>query len=215
MQKDLQYFLDQEKKFKEEHPCYGELYFDDDILEMTCKGIDDKCYFLSEGIFSSYLESLDSQWGNEEAYNLTQGQRLMLRLFYAKDSALFRDDYYNGVICDVVQNMFDTLNSAIEKAPQNSDEVLYRFCKDYDKTDFDVGQVVLFKHNLTCTNEHWEQDEIKNVYIITPLSNGQTKAHNLFKIYNHGGENQVNFLRGTSFYVTKIDNPNKNGFKKI
>lgn len=51
-----------------------------------------------------------------------------------------------------------------------------------------------------------------DVYVITPLPNGETKAHNLFDIYNHAGE--VDFLRGTTFKVTKVENTKGSEYKK-
>ena len=54
----------------------------------------------------------------------------------------------------------------------------------------------------------------KNVYIIEPLKDGSTKAHNLHAICNHGDEKQVNFTRGTSFKITKVITQ-KNGLKLI
>lgn len=77
-----------------------------------------------------------------------------------------------------------------------------------------VGEVVCFPYNLTCTNYDWHQEKDKDVYVITPLSNGKTKAHNLFEIYEHGDEKQVDFLRNTSFKVTKVEATEGTAFKK-
>ena len=41
-----------------------------------------------------------------------------------------------------------------------------------------------------------------------------TKAHNVYKIFEHGLEHQVNFTRKTSFEITKVI-IQKNGLKKI
>ena len=78
-----------------------------------------------------------------------------------------------------------------------------------------VGDVITFPYNLTCTNFDWHQDKDKNVYVITPLPDGNTKAHNLYEIYEHGDEKQVNFLRETSFKVTKIEKTKGSDFVKI
>lgn len=67
-----------------------------------------------------------------------------------------------------------------------------------------VGDIVTFLYNLTCVNYDWHQEDNENVYIITPLKEDKTKVHNLFEIMPHGDENQVDFLRNTSFKVTKI-----------
>ena len=206
MVKDLDYFLEQERQFKEKHPDYGKMFYDESIGEMSEIGINDRLNFLSDGVISMYKEYLnDGYIGNEEQYQLTDAGRVMLRMLYCRHSDLFRDDYYYEGIPVVVQNMFDTLDSVVAQAPLNSHPLLYRFCHDHDPVNFHVGEIVRFPHSLTCTNFDWHQDDEKNVYLVTPLSNGRTRAHNMFEIYEHGDEKQVNFLRGTSFEVTQIE----------
>lgn len=56
-----------------------------------------------------------------------------------------------------------------------------------------VGETISFPYNLTCTNYDWKQAKFKNVYVITPLQDGNTKAHNLYDIYEHGQEKQIDF----------------------
>ena len=47
------------------------------------------------------------------------------------------------------------------------------------------------------------------------MPDGNTKAHNLYEIYEHGDEKQVNFLRETSFKVTKTEKTNGSDYVKI
>lgn len=54
-----------------------------------------------------------------------------------------------------------------------------------------------------------------NVYIISPLENGKTRARNLFEIRNHGDEMQIDFLRNTRFQVEKIEQIKETEHKKI
>lgn len=216
MVKDLDYFIEQERQFQEDHPDYGEMYYDDTIGEMSEKGIDDRLNFLSDGVISLYKGYLEGGYiGNEEQYNLNDAERVMLRMLYCRHSDLFRDDYYYEDITDVVQNMFDTLDSVVAKAPSNTEPMLYRFCHDHEPVNFQVGEIVRFPHSLTCTNYDWRQDDEKNVYLVTPLSNGRSRAHNLFEIYEHGDEKQVKFLRGTSFEVTQIEKREGSGLVKV
>ena len=216
MVKDLDYFMGQERQFKEEHPDYGEMFYDNTIGEMSEKGIDDRLSFLSDEVISTYKGYLEDGYiGNEEQYNLSDAERVMLRMLYCKHSYLFRDDYYYDGIPEVVQNMFDTLDSVVAKAPSNTDPILYRFCHDYDSVNFQVGDTVRFLYSLTCTNFDWNQHNNKNVYLVTPLSNGRTRAHNMFEICEHGDEKQVNFLRGTSFEVTQIEKREDSNFVNV
>ena len=76
-------------------------------------------------------------------------------------------------------DVYKGINNVVSKAPQNKDKILYRFCQDEDPKGMKVGDVVNFPYNLTCTNFDWNQAKYKNVYVITPLPNGKTRAHNL------------------------------------
>lgn len=213
--KDIQYFLDAEKNFSTEHPDYGNHKFDE-VFGMSYVGDDDRAEFLVNKPFSKNLKHGETIYGNEEVCGLTKAERIMLSMFYSTYSAKFRDDYYYDRVNmpEVISEMFVGINNVVAKAPLNKDKVLYRFCMDEDKKNMVVGEVVCFPYNLTCTNYDWHQEKDKDVYVITPLSNGKTKAHNLFEIYEHGDEKQVDFLRNTSFKVTKVEATEGTAFKK-
>lgn len=215
MVKDIQYFLEKEQEFCEAHPDYGKRFFDKEIGEMSEIGINDSNHFLHDKVINKYFSIIGAPIGNEESLELTDAQRVCLRMFYGRYSVLFRDDYYYNGITEVVQNLLDTLDSVVELAPKNTDSVLYRFCNEHDRTDMNIGDIITFHHNLTCTNFDWEQGDEKNVYIITPLKDNSTKAHNLYEIFEHGDEKQVDFKRGTSFQVENIEDTEGTGFKKI
>lgn len=102
-------------------------------------------------------------------------------------------------------DLYKAKNPVVAKAPLNKDNVLYRFCKTTDKDNMKEEDVITFSYNLTCTNFDWKQEKDGNVYVITPLTGGKTKAHNLFEIWEHGDEKQVDFLRGSTFKVTKVE----------
>lgn len=212
--KDIQYFLDAENEFQKQHPDYGTMYFDEEY-GMGEVGQDDRAEFLMHKPFADTLTHVKSIIKNKEVYGLTLTERVLLCMYYGQYSSKFRDDYYYDKknMPEVIHAMFDGLNNLIEKAPQNRDTTLYRFCNDYDSKNMKVGEVVTFAYNLTCTNFDWKQEDRKDVYVITPLGNGMTKAHNLFEIYEHGDEKQVDFLRGTSFKVTKIEETKGTKFK--
>lgn len=215
MVKDLEYFLEQENRYCEEHPNYGKLFFDEKIGEMSIVGVDDHYNFLTDRVISKHLKYIEKFQGDEHLYNLTDSERVVLRLLYCQHSYLFRDDYYYEGVNEVAQSLFDTLDSLIKKAPQNKNNILFRNCNEYDPVSFEIGDFHTFPWSLTCTNYDWGQEKCTNVYVISPLKEGRTKAHNLFEIYEHGDEKQVNFLRGSSFVVTNVEPTAGTIFKKI
>ena len=214
MVKDLKYFLEQEEEFCRKHPQYGQSFYDESIKEFSFYGINDPLNFLSEKIISKTHDKLGKPLGREDELGLSSIQRVLLRLLYCQHSYLFRDDYYND-INECVQNLLDTLDNMVSKAPKTTSSILYRLCNTYDRIDFKKGDIVTIPYNLTCTNFDWHQEKYNNVYIIFPLTNGNTKAQNLFEIYKHGDENQIDFLRGTHFEVTKIEQTEATSFLKI
>lgn len=215
MVKDLQYFINAENEFCKKHPNYGELFFDTSIGEMSEQGINDRLNYLSDRIISNCSKTIKEPSEKELEFGLSDAQRVLLRLFLDKYSYIFRDDYYYEGVTDFIQNLFDTLDDMVNKAPINSNSILYRFCNNYDKCDMKIGDIITIPHNLTCTTYDWHQEKYKNVYIISPLNNGKTRAHNLFEINKYGDEMQVDFLRYTKFQVQKIENTHGTKYKKI
>ncbi len=147
-------------------------------------------------------------------YNLTEVEVLIMNCFYGNLSQYFRDDTYEqfGEVPEISQKMQKVLENFIRKAPKHKGGELYRFLNSHDRSDFNIGDVFEPSFSLTTTNEDWEQD--KNTYVITPLPEESTSAYDIYKIYNHGEENQVNFLKGTKFVVTRIKKT-PNGHRRI
>lgn len=210
--KDIQYFLDKENEYISTHKNDGKII--EDGTGIIDADFHNPEYFLKKGKIQWYYNSMKEYIGNEENFKLTEAERVILRMFYGDVSRFFRDDYYYGNVPEVAEELFKVLNSVVLKAPQNKSPLLYRFCVSEDKVDFKQGDKFTVPHCLTCTEDDWKQEDEKNVYIIEPLKDGSTKAHNLHAICNHGDEKQVNFTRGTSFKITKVITQ-KNGLKSI
>lgn len=215
MVKDLQYFINAENEFCKKHPDYGECFFDTSINEMSERGINDRLNFLSDRVISNCNKIIKEPSEKELEFGLSDAQRVLLMLFLGKYSYIFRDDYYYEGINDFIQNLLDTLDDMVNKVPINSDSKLYRFCNDYDKSDMKVGDIITVPHNLTCTNIDWHQERWNNVYVISPLNNGETRARNIFEICKNTGEMQIDFLRNTKFQVERIDYTKGTEYKKF
>lgn len=83
--KDIQYFLEAEKNFCNEHPDYGKYRFDD-IYGMSYVGDDDRAEFLVDKPFSKHLKHGESIYGKEETYGLYNPQNEMLAFCKTKCS---------------------------------------------------------------------------------------------------------------------------------
>lgn len=212
--KNVNYFLEAENKFQKEHQDGMELYYDPEYGGMTYKSCPDD--FLQGGWMNKFAKSPHSEKVTDaiKKYDLSEVEVLIMNCFYGNLSQYFRDDTYTqfGDVPKVAKEMQIVLESFIKKAPKHKGCVLYRFLNSHDISDFNIGDVFEPSFSLTTTNEDWDQD--KDAYVITPLPEKQTSAFDIYKIYNHGEENQVNFLKGTKFRVTNIER-NSKGFRRI
>jgi len=122
--------------------------------------------------------------------------------FLAEISGLYRKDAYNCGIPPFVKALCDILNSAISKLPVFTDTVV-RACNDYDRADFNVGDIFTPGFCLTCSADLGCLHTSENRYKIMPLDAEHTKARNLFCLHNIS-EQQVTFLQDAAFRITGI-----------
>lgn len=112
----------------------------------------------------------------------------------------------------VSEVLIDALDSALLKIDKNSEAILYRNDSNNFK-EYKIGQKIIFNGFFTTSKDDFDNaSSIK--WIITPLSSQKTKAHEIYKIYNHGSqcpypEYQIEFERGATFVVTAIKSESK------
>lgn len=202
--KPIEYFLEEEHQYIEMRKDNQDLCFLPDF-GIVPSNIDDPLSFLEQNLFHKVYPTIHDlrEKLNTSGLKFTDAELLMLLSFEGFMSQYFRNDYWGKHEPPIiVQEMQSCLYSLIAKSPTFTGTILYRFCVSEDKIDFKIGQDYTCPHSLTTTCDNWDKDT--NRYIITPLPKSQTKAHSIFKIYNHGEENQVNFLPNTSFVITDI-----------
>ena len=130
---------------------------------------------------------------------------IMLQGFACKiiQQPAFNDKYLNKfneiLIC--------SLDNALLKIPRTSYDTLYRQEGYYYKIPR-VGEILRFNGFLTTSKDDF--DNTYNIkWVIKPLSNESTKAHDIYNVYNLGyncpyPEWQVEFERNTKFIVNKV-----------
>ena len=112
--------------------------------------------------------------------------------------------------------LIENLDSALQKVPANTHSIL--FTNDgYLRCDNKIGDVFTVTGFLTSSKDDFDNaTQIK--WVIKPLPQNKTKAHEIYRIYNHGDtcpfpEWQVEFERGTRFRI--IDIRKENGYDII
>ena len=200
--KDIKYFREEEDKYCQTEREEVEVW-DEEIMDWDYKRI--PLDFLRQRPFYRERENIYHNKELTKGYDLSDAELTILGMFIMHHSRCFRDDYYGECVPEIAKNMFDVLDSLVTKAPVTEANVLYRECKYPDDITLKAGDVLFVPHNLTCTLNNCVRDD-NNFYIIRTLTHSKTRAHDIYRMYPHNAqEMQVNFLRGTKFFVTNVE----------
>ncbi len=181
--------------YDNELSCFGDVDMEDGPMSL-----------LGRGRFQQLAESFrgeDSVNSDFMAAGLTELETLVIRSFRADLSELCRIDAYHGHVPPFARCLCDVLNSALTKLPAYNERVV-RACNEYDKADFQVGDVFTPGFCLTTSADLTWNDNSQNRYRIKPLDEEATKARALYKI-NYTNEEQVTFLQDASFRIVEVN----------
>ena len=211
----VEQLVDYEKDYQSFYKSFGFCY-DNKIGQFGCVEMNDGLLsLLHKGRFQQFSKGIKEDPVGKDfmAAGLTELEALMIKVFRADLSGLFRLDAYYYRVPPVAQSLCEILNSALEKLPPVS-EPLIRKCNEYDKVDFQVGDVFEPGFCLTTSADPtWGDDTSVNLYRITPLNEVQTKARAMYLV-NNNAEFQVTFLQDTRFRIVSI-NGGEEGKKEI
>ncbi len=172
---------------------FGPVFMNDGTMDYLCKGSFQrisKC--LHDAVGKCYLNS-----------GLTELETVVVRSFLAEISGLYRIDAYHGGIPPFVQSVCKILNKGLSKLPVYYEGYVVRACNEYDKTDFNVGDVFAPGYCLTTSADLEWKDTSENRYFIMPSNDEKTTARAIFKVHDNT-EKQVTFLQEAHFRVIDI-----------
>ncbi len=201
--KTVEELVASEKQYQS-HDINFEFCYDTEVGEFApvymCNGEMD---LLCKGAFQRTAKHRGDEHAKFVEAGLSDLEAIVVLTFLAEISGLYRKDSYHHGIPPFVQSVCETLNSALSKLPTYV-ETMVRACNEYDKADFNVGDVFTPGFCLTCSADYltWK-DGTKNRYKITPLDAEHTKARKLFGIHNIS-EQQVTFRQDAKFRITCI-----------
>lgn len=146
-------------------------------------------------------------------WQLTKFEMLMLLCYQGNLSDVFNDGNPRNSPYPL-NEMCKALDTVLTKAPTSKDTTLYRQHRKNDVIDFREGEIRTFPSYLTTSTKNWNQPN--HQLIVTPNLN-HTNAKALYQIRNDKEEYQVNFKRGTSFLIEKVETFEEDsvGFKRI
>ena len=126
--KDIQYFIDEEKEYISKHKNNEKIFeFGTGIIDADFYNPDN---FLKDGKIQWYYGAMIKYIDNEENFELTEAERVVLRMFYGDMSHIFRDDYYQNDVPEIVQRLLKMkvhvyTDFAYEKIKLISKKVMY------------------------------------------------------------------------------------------
>ena len=194
----VQELLKIEKDYAGEHKNVQYVY--NEMGELVPFNMDEDINFLEKGYIERHNHIKPDKKKKMEMNGLTDFEMLMC--FEGFLSYAFKWNSYderNSPIPEMCEGLYNVL----DKSPAYDENgMLYRFCTSDDQVDFRIGDIFEASHYVTTTKDNWGKDT--SMYIITPKC-CNSNARSLYKLHNHGNENQVTFKRGTKFKVTNIE----------
>lgn len=167
-----------------------------------------------------------SQMSNEKlnkaySYNVNNAELFTLWILYGFNYSIIQQPFFTSDKPNkFIKYLHTYLDNLIRKAPQYGGSVLYRHEKYYSVEYFQDlyknSKLYITRHYFTVDYDDYERTDGIS-FIIFPLRNGKTKAHELYKImpYNDSvpfPEHQINFERDSSFIVKSVNEENNRKF---
>ncbi len=164
-------------------------------------------------LLNSHIEAMESLMKSGRIHyinsNLTRVEILSIIILEGFGSSqLIQTPLYSPHTSNALKNaLIENLDSALNKTPVNTHSVLYAN-DGFLRLNNKIKDRFIVQGFFTSSKDDFDNaTDVK--WIITPLSKNRTKAHEIYRIYNHGEdcsypEWQVEFERGTSFRITDI-----------
>lgn len=167
--------------------------------------IEAKLALLTKGRFALFNHPNISPNSLFISAGLSELEALVLAVFLADLSGLFRKDAYHWGLPPVVNHLCDILDSGLRKLPKYTGQSLVRILHEYDKANLSIGEIFVPGYSLTASaNPEWRVGT-DNKYIISPKGE-DTCAHDIHTVYAHADEMQVTFTQDASFVIDDIKN---------
>lgn len=191
-----------------------------DFLDLAQKNIDNTI-IIGHGSFEIYKENVESFKAEHpdmvKQYGLTESELFVMFMMLIKNYDEIQQQFFPlGKMSDFSKECMHQYDSFLSKVPVSTSPIYYRLERYYKIGDFErmrkTGQDFVCHHYLTASSSHsiFEKlgDGVK-LYINRPLTNKESKAHEVFNIFNDTKENQVNFERDTKFQIDNVDKNTK------
>ena len=185
-----------------------------DFLELAKDSIQN-CIYVDKGSFHYYKERVND-FTKEYSdiirlYNLTEAELFVMFMMLTKNYDKIQQCALSGSGTVFDKECVRLFDSFLSKVPRSNFHMFYRVDKYQRIGNFINRSVYDCNHYLTTSINYsiLENYQYGVKLIIHRRLIGETKAHEVFKIYNVNNENQVNFERDTRFQIESVDKQNK------
>lgn len=187
------------------------------FLELARSSIQE-CIYVGNGSFETYRENVETFKSEHpdiiKQYGLTESELFVMFMMLIKNFGEIQQCASSGRGTLFTQECVRQYDSFLSKIPVTTNSTFYRLERYYNVGDFDkirkTGKNFVCQHYLTVSSSSSifkKMGDGVKLYINKRLI-GNSKAHDVFKIYNQTGENQINFERGTKFQIDSVDKKN-------
>ena len=190
-----------------------------EFLELAKTSIQN-CIHVGNGTFEeykSYIDSFTRDYPNViKQYGLTESELFVMFMMLYKNYYEIQQQFFPlGKMSSFSKECMNQYDSFLRKVPVSTNLVHYRLERYYKIGDFErimkQGQNFACHHYLTasssCAIFKKLGDGLK-LYINRPLVDKESKAHEVYKIFNDSRENQINYERNTKFQIDNVDKNN-------
>lgn len=174
----------------------------------------EKKYYPNEelGIISQYANGFfipEDKKKELEQYGITDVEYLIILMFCGNQASIFQQHFIEKRSPNELESaLCSLLDSVLNKLPSADFECLGRFDVYSNIDNYKENSIIEIDYYLTTTPHNLgDVAGTKVFWLITPLSKTETQARCIYSIHDILGcsEYQVNFRRGTKFYIEKID----------
>lgn len=148
-----------------------------------------------------------------DAFGITKEEYFAIVMLEGWDYDIIQRPLFTKTPNEFQSALIDLLDSALAKLSSTSSTILYRQEKHQDiehlRALYKTGEPLLISNFLTCSTDNFDNTNL--ILEITPLPLN-SRARDIFLVRNHGEElpnpeNQVEFMRNTSFLIDEILEP--------
>lgn len=184
------------------------------FLELARSSIQGSIY-VGNGSYDTYRENVETFKTEHpdiiDQYGLTESELFVMFMMLIKNYDEIQQCASSGNGTQFAKECVCQYDSFLSKVPISTNNIFYRADMYTRIENFEKRAFYTCEHFLTASTSPSIFDNYQNCVklIINKRIIGNSKAHDVFGVFEINGEKQVNFERNTKFQINNIDKTNK------